>query len=182
MEKGEEMKRQVSSVAAAVLALGLPFVAAVAPAVARISGKESIQGTLVASGESGSRALLSSVFVATGAFTGTGHDEEVASRPGDPQNVTRDDFVFPRGTIHVRVTSEPPTMSANQQTCGVSVRVKQTIKVVGGTGRFRHASGTFAGTLSGWGVSPRNPDGTCLQQAELLLEVDVISMRGTLSF
>src|SRR3954452_10899159 len=113
-----------------------------APAVAsaaRTSGRESIQGTIVASGESGSRALLSSVFVATGAFTGTGHDEEVASRPGDPQNVTRDDFVFPRGRIHIRVTSQPPTMSSTQQTCGVSVRIKQIIKVVGGTGRFRHA-------------------------------------------
>src|SRR5436189_2585727 len=128
------MKRQASSVPAAVLALGLTFVAAVAPAVARISGRESIQGTIVASGESGSRALLSSVFVATGAFTGTGHDEEVASRPGDPQNVTRDDFVFPRGRIHIRVTSQPPTISANQQTCGISVHIKQILKVVGGTG------------------------------------------------
>jgi hypothetical protein len=176
------MKRQVSSAPAAVLAVGLTFVAVVAPAAARTSGRESIQGTIVASGESGTRTLLSSVFVATGAFTGTGRDVEVANRPGDPQNVTRDDLVFPGGKIHIRVTSQPPRMSANQQTCVGSVRIKQTIKVVGGTGRFRHASGTFAGTLHGWGVSPRNPDGTCLQQAELLLEVDVISMRGTLSF
>jgi hypothetical protein len=175
------MKRQVSSASAAVLAVALTFVAA-APAAGRTSGRESIQGTIVASGESGTRTLLSSVFVAAGAFTGTGHDVEVANRPGDPQNVSRDDLVFPGGKIHIRVASQPPTMSANPQTCVGSVRITQTIKVVGGTGRFRHASGTFAGTLHGWGVSPRNPDGTCLQQAELLLEVDVISMRGTLSF
>jgi hypothetical protein len=176
------MKRQVSSAPAAVLAVGLTFVAAVAPAVARTSGRESIRGTIVASGESGTRTLLSSVFVATGAFTATGHDVEVANRPGDPGNVSRDDLVFPGGRIHIRVTSQPPTLSANPQTCVGSARIKQTIKVVGGTGRFRHASGTFAGTIHGWGVSPRNPDGTCLQQAEFLLEVDVISMRGTLSF
>src|SRR4051812_11928083 len=180
--KGEGMRRQVSAASAAALAVGLTFVASVAPALARTSGSESIQGTIVASAESGNRTLLSSVFVATGAFTGTGHDVEVANRPGDPQNVTRDDLVFPRGRIHIRVTSRTPTMSANQKTCVGSVRIKQTIKVVGGTGRFRHASGRFAGALHGWGVSPRNPDGTCLQQAELLLEVDVISMRGTLSF
>src|SRR3954452_5875004 len=176
------MKWKVSSAPAAVLAVGLAFVAAVAPAEARTSGRESIRGTIVASAESGTRTLLSSVFVAAGAFTGTGHDVEVANRPGDPQNVTRDDLVFPGGKIHIRVTSHPPTMSANPQTCVGSVRITQTIKVVGGTGRFGHASGTFAGTLHGWGVSPRNPDGTCLQQAELLLEVDVISMRGTLFF
>jgi hypothetical protein len=176
------MKYQVGSAPAAVLAVGLTFVAAVAPAAARTSGRESIRGTIVASGESGTRTLLSSVFVATGAFTGTGHDVEVANRPGDPENVSRDDLVFRRGRIHIRVTSQPPRMTANQQTCVGSVRIKQAIRVVGGTGRFRHASGRFAGTLHGWGVTPRNPDGTCLQQAELLLEVDVISMRGRLSF
>ena len=158
------------------------FVAAVAPSVAQTSGRESIQGTIVASGESGTRTLLSSVFVATGTFTGTGHDVEVANRPGDPQNGTRDDLVFPRGKLHIRVTSQTPTMSANEKTCVGAVRIKQTIKVVGGTRRFRHASGTFAGTIHGWGVSPRNPDGTCSQQADLLLETDVFSMRGTLSF
>src|SRR3954452_1967634 len=89
------MKWRVSSAPAAVLAVVLTFVAAVAPAAARTSGRESIRGTIVASGESGTRTLLSSVFVATGAFTGTGHDVEVANRPGDPENVSRDDLVFP---------------------------------------------------------------------------------------
>jgi hypothetical protein len=116
IEKAEGNERQVSSAPAAVLAVALTFVAAVAPAAGRTSGRESIRGTIVASGESGTRTLLSSVFVATGAFTGTGHDVEVANRPGDPQNVTRDDLVFPAGKIHIRVTSQPPTMSANPQT------------------------------------------------------------------
>src|SRR4051812_25370893 len=111
-----------------------------------------------------------------------GRDVEVASRPGDSPNVSRDDLVFPRGKIHIVNTSQPPMGSMNPQTCAGTVRIKQITKVRGGTGRFRHASGTFAGTLRGWGVAARKPDGTCEQQAELLLEVDVISMQGTLSF
>jgi hypothetical protein len=165
-----------------VLAVGLTLVASVAPAAARTTGRESIRGTIVASAESGTRTVLSSLFVATGAFRGTGRDAEVANRPGDPENVSRDDLVFAGGRIHILNTNQPPTSSVNQQTCAVTARIKQTIKVQGGTGRFRHASGRFAGTLHGWGVAPRNPDGTCSQQAELLLEADVISMRGTLSF
>src|SRR3954452_6847607 len=106
-EMGEGMKRQVSAGPVAVLAGGLTFVAAVAPALAQTSGRESIQGTIVASGESGTRTLLSSVFVATGAFTGTGDDVEVANRPGDPENVTRDALVFRGGRIHIRVPSQP---------------------------------------------------------------------------
>jgi hypothetical protein len=176
------MRRRVNAAPATVLAVALMVVAPVAPAAARTSGKESIHGTIVASGESGTRTIVSSVFVATGAFTGTGRDVEVANRPGDPDNVSRDDLVFAQGRIHILNTSRPPTTSANQQTCAVTVRIQQTIKVQGGTGRFAHASGSFAGTIHGWGVTPRNADGTCAQQAELLLEVDVISMRGTLSF
>jgi hypothetical protein len=176
------MKRQVRAALATGLAVGLTLVAWVAPTAAQTTGRESIKGTIVATGAAAKRTVVSSVIFATGAFTGVGRDVEVASRPGDPQNVSRDDLVFPRGAIHIVNTSQAPVGSMNSQTCAGTVRIKQVTKVRGGTGRFRNASGTFAGTLRGWGVAPRKPDGTCDQQAELLLEVDVISTHGTLSF
>jgi hypothetical protein len=57
----------------------------------------------------------------------------------------------------------------------------KTQRIPGGTGAFRHAAGSFAGTLRGRGVAARNPDGTCSQQMAQLLEVAIFSMRGTLS-
>lgn len=176
------MRRQVSAALGPVLAIGLTLGASVAPTAAQTTHRESIKGTIVATGAGATRTVVSSAIFATGAFTGAGRDVEVASRPGDPQNVNRDDLVFSRGAIHIVNTSQPPVASMNPQTCVGTVRIKQVTKVRGGTGSFRNASGTFAGTLRGWGVAPRKPDGTCEQQAELLLEVAVISMRGTLSF
>ena len=176
------MRRYVSAALGIVLGAGLPLVSSVAPATARTTGREAIKGTIVASGASGARTVVSSLIAARGVFTGIGRDVEVANRPGDPENVVRDDLVFRAGTMHLRGTNEPPKISVNAQTCATTARIKQTTKIRGGTGRFRHASGTFTGSLHGWGVAARNPDGTCSQQAELLLEVDVFSARGTFSY
>src|SRR3954454_22066130 len=90
------------------------------------------------------RTVVSTVIFATGAFTGVGRDVEVASRPGDPQNVSRDDLVFPRGAIHIVTTSQAPVGSTNPQTCAGTVRITTVTKVSPATGRFRHASGRFA--------------------------------------
>jgi hypothetical protein len=176
------MRRDVKAALGIALAAGLPLVASVAPASARTTGREAIKGTIVASGASGARTVVSSMIVARGVFNGIGHDVEIANRPGDPQNVVRDDLVFRAGKLHIRGTSKAPKISVNAQTCSITVRIKQTMTIEGGTGRFRHASGRFTGGVRGWGVAARNPDGTCSQQAELLLEVDVVSARGTLSF
>ena len=54
--------------------------------------------------------------------------------------------------------------------------------VQGGTRKFRHASGTFAGVVRAWGVAARKPDGSCNTQADLLLDADAVSGRGTLSY
>ena len=164
-----------------MLVVGLTLVGSAAPAAARISGKESFKGAIVASGESGTRTVVSSVIAASGVFTGSGRVVEVANRPGDPDNVSRDNLVFPQGTLHIVNTSQRPTTSLNPQTCALRVLIKQTTKVQGGTGRFRHASGTGTGTVRGWGVAARKPDGTCSQELALLVEVDVVSSRGTLS-
>jgi hypothetical protein len=83
----------------------------------------------------------------------------------------------------VRNTSHGvPVFTVDPQTCTVTGRVEQTIRIEGGTGRFRHAAGTLSGHVRGWSVAPRNPDGTCSQRADALLEADAFSARGTLKF
>lgn len=77
------MRRQITRTLGAVLAIGLTFVASAAPAAARVRGRESLSGVIVASGESGARAVVTSVIVARGAFAGAGRLVEVANRPGD---------------------------------------------------------------------------------------------------
>src|SRR3954447_25230836 len=175
------MRREVTAALGTLLAIGLTLVATVAPAAARTTGKQSFRGVIVASGESGIRTVVSTVIVARGVFMGDGRVVEVANRPGDPDNVSRDDLVFRRGRMHLVTTNKSFTPSVNPQTCANSVRIRQTQRIQGGTGAFRHAAGRFAGTLRGWGVTARNPDGTCSQQMAQLLEVAVFSMRGTLS-
>src|SRR3954449_10599249 len=105
-EKGDQMRRQVRAALGTVLAIGLTLGASVAPTAARTTGRQSIKGTIVATGAGAKRTVVSSVIFATGAFTGVGRDVEVASRPGDPQNVNRDDLVFARGAIHIVNTSQ----------------------------------------------------------------------------
>jgi type 1 fimbria pilin len=175
------MRRNVRAALGTALGIALMLLAT-ATAAARTSGKASFRGTIIAPAESGTRNVVNTIIVAQGVFTGVGRIVEVNNRPGDPDNVTRDDLVFPGGTLHVRSTSQRPHFSVDQRSCAFTARVKQSSKIEGGTRRFRHASGTFTGGVRAWGVAPRNPDGTCNQQADALLEVDAVSARGTLSF
>ena len=175
------MRRQIIGVLGAVLAVWLTLAASLAPAAARATGKESLRGVIVVSGESGSRNVVSTLIVARGIFAGAGRIVEVASRPGDPSNVNRDDLVFPGGKMHLVSTIKSFTASVNPNTCVVRVRGRGTGEIQGVTGKFRHATGTFAGPVGGRGVAARNPDGTCSHQGSLLLEVDIISEQGSLS-
>ena len=135
----------------------------------------------MASGESGTRTVVSTLVAARGVFTGVGRVVEIPNRAGDPENVSRDDLVFSRGSMHLLTTTQSFVPSINPQTCAVQVRIRQTQKIEGGTGGLRHAAGSFAGTIRGHGVAARNPDGTCSQELPQLVEVAVFSMRGTLS-
>jgi hypothetical protein len=165
----------------AVLAIALTLAPA-APASARTKGHESYRGVIVASGESGTRSVVGTLIAFKGVFTGAGRLVEVASRPSDPANVLRDDLIFPGGKMHLVSTVKSFKTSVDPRTCAARIRVRQTGRIRGGTGKFRHASGRFVGRLEGWGVTPRNPDGTCSQQGESILEVAIVSGRGTLSF
>ena len=129
-----------------------------------------------------SQATVNTLLVAKGVFTGAGRIVEVDNRPADPENVNRDNLVFPQGTMHIRSTNKRPTMSLNPQTCVITFRVAQTNRIEGGRRRFRHATGPFAGTVRARAVAARKADGTCNQQADALLEADVVSTRGMLSY
>ena len=164
------------------LATGLTLAVAAIPASAKTTGKESFRGQIIAPATSGTRHVASSIIDSEGVFTSVGKIVEVPNQPGDPANVSRDNLVFPAGTLHTRNTSQAPKISLDQQTCAVTAMIKQTTKVQGGTRKFRHATGTFASTVHAWGVAARNPDGSCNPQADLLLDADAVSGEGTLSF
>jgi hypothetical protein len=164
-----------------IAAVGLTLAMAAGPAAAKTTGTESLRGQIIAPAKSGTRHLASSIIVAQGVFTGVGKIVEIPNRPGDPGNVSRDNLVFPTGTLHIRSTSQPPKVSFDPQTCAITATIKQATKVQGGTHKFRHASGTFASTIHAWGIAARNPDGSCNPQADLLLDADAISAQGTLT-
>jgi hypothetical protein len=63
-----------------------------------------------------------------------------------------------------------------------NLSIEQTGTVVGGTGRFAAASGSFSGTLTGRALARRNADGSCSQEQAALVEVVKISEAGSLSF
>ena len=175
------MRRQITAVLGTALGVGLALAPSIAPAAPRASGTETFSGVLVASGGSGERSVVSSVIVAEGVFTGSGRIVEVPNRPGDPDSVSRDDLVFPGGKMHIVSTSKAPTVSLDPQTCALTIRIQQRAKVDGGTGRFRHAAGKFVSSVRGRGVASRNPDGSCAAEGALLVEVDIVAARGTLS-
>jgi hypothetical protein len=167
--------------AGTLVAIALTLAATVPPAAAQTTGEQAFRGVIVASGESGTRTVVSSLAAGRGVFTGDGRVVEIANRPSDPDNTSRDDLVFPQGRMHLVTTNRSVTQSVNRQTCATKVRIRQTQRILGGTGRFGDAAGNFAGTLRERGVAARNPDRTCSQQTDLLLEVATFSMRGTLS-
>jgi hypothetical protein len=123
------------------------------------------------------------VLVAKGVFRGVGRIVEVPNLATDPDNVSRDDLVFPTGSMHlVSTTVAITSFSLNPRNCLFKVTLQQTGEVTGGTGQFAAATGSFTGTVSGQGLLPRNPDGSCSFAQPALHEEDMIAASGTLSF
>ena len=175
------MRRKIIGSIGTMLAIGLTITTAVAPAAARTTGKESFRGALIVGGDRSARNIVSTFVAADGVFSGHGRIVEVPNRPGDRDNVSRDDLVFPEGNLHLVSTSKSFKTSLNPKTCAVRVTIHQTATIDGGTGKFANASGRFVGGVQGRGVTFRNPSGTCSQHGALLLEVDLVSGHGTLS-
>jgi hypothetical protein len=178
------MKRRTRNLlaTAGIVAMSLAVAFAPAPASATTQGSETFNGVLLASGATGSRVVLTTAVVMRGAFNGVGRIVEVPNLPTDPDNVNRDDLVFADGVIHFVNTGLTFTFTIDPRTCIGKVSGTQSIAVVGGTGRFAHATGSFAGVLAAAVIAPRNVDGTCDVQSLPLFEVDHVSGTGSLSF
>jgi hypothetical protein len=171
-----ERARALGALLAAVIGL-----AVLVPAAAGASGTETLEVTLVVSGASGARNVITAVVVAKGLFRGNGRLVEVENMPGDPDNVSRDDLVFAGGTVHILSTFVDFSASVNPDSCRITVTILQTTEVVGGTGQFSGASGSFDSTLNGKGSLARNPDGSCAFNQQQLHEEDKIELIGTLT-
>ena len=178
------MKSLVTGAILVAVTVLVVSVATAVPAAATTSGSETVSGRLVTSGVSGTRTTVSTVAVARGVFDGVGRIVEIPSQPGDPANVTRDDLVYPEGTMHlVNTTVGIVSPSLNPHNCLFRVTLQEDSEIIGGTGLFAHASGTFTGTISPQGLLPRNPDGSCAPVGTPSLhEVDMVAFSGTLSF
>jgi len=175
------MKRQVTGV---LLSTGITLAisaAMVMPAAAATSGSETFRGTIVTSGVSGTRTVISSVIVAKGVFSGVGRIVETESLPTDPPDTSRDDLVFPGGVMHLISTNVGFSATINPN-CLANATITQTGEIQGGTGQFANAAGTFSGMVSGPALLPRNPDGSCAFDQPSLHEVDMFTASGTLSF
>jgi hypothetical protein len=175
------MRRKIVGTLGTMLAIGLTTTTAVAAAATPTTGKESFSGALIVGGDASARNILSTFVAADGVFIGNGRIVEVPNGPGDGDNVTRDDLVFPQGKLHLVSTNKSFSVSVNPKTCAVRIAIRQTAKIEGGTGKFSGATGTFVGGVHGHGVTFRAADGTCSQHGALLLEVDLVSGHGTLS-
>ena len=168
--------------AVAMLAAVAAALAVTAPGGAGTTGNESFAGVIVASGRSGERVVVASTIVAKGVFNGVGRVVEIANLPTDPDNVVRDDFVFAAGTMHVVTTILDTTFSVNMRSCVFVATIQQAGAITGGTGQFAGATGSATGTLTGHGVLSRNPDGSCSFEQEALVDVDMFTSSGSLSF
>jgi hypothetical protein len=126
--------------------------------------------------------VVGTVIAARGAFNGVGRVVERPNRPGDSDKVTRDDLVFPEGVLHIVNLNRHVSMTMHRHTCRLSYKAQQTNTVEGGTGRFAHAAGRFAGTVTASAVARRKPDGSCDLRHAPIAEIDIFAATGTLTF
>jgi hypothetical protein len=175
------MRSRIRGALGVLAAVGMALAVA-APAAAATTGNETFKGVIVTSGVSGERVVVNSVVVAKGVFSGVGEVVEVPNLPGDPDNVSRDDLVFAEGSMHLVNTTVEFSFSVNPHSCLARATLQQTGEVVGGTGLFADASGSFTATVTGPAILARNPDGSCSFEQPALHEVDRFAASGTLSF
>jgi hypothetical protein len=161
------------------LALGI---AVLAPASSAASGQETFSGLITTSGRSGERQVLASTVIARGVFNGTGRIVEVASQPGDSDDLQRDDLVFADGSLHLLSTNVDAAFDLDPKSCRYHVLVSQVGEIAGGTGIFANASGSSAETVNVSGLLARNADRSCSFDQAPVSEIDTISSSGTLAF
>jgi hypothetical protein len=175
--------RKTTMAGSALLLAAACGLATASPALASgtRSGPESGTALIVASGTTGTRQVLFSVIHLRGVFDGDGRIVEVQNLPSDPQNVSRDDLVFPQGTLRIKSTSLSFSIKVDPATCFATAHLTQTTQVTGGTRVFADATGRFDSTVDGTAILVRASDGTCDQNAAPVVEVDRIRATGRLS-
>jgi len=171
------------TVTAALLTMGAaPLPTQTANHTAAASGPQSFHGFIVTTGVSGHRHVVLTRVTARGVFDGVGEIHEVRNRPGDPQNVTRDNLVFRAGKMHLVTTNHKFAFHLNPRSCKFRGSVQQTGKVKGGTGKFANASGGYTSSVHGFGIAARKADGSCKKSGALLYEIDFVRATGRLTF
>jgi hypothetical protein len=88
----------------------------------------------------------------------------------------------PTGAGREIAQPDAASFSVNPHSCLFRGTLQQTNEGVGGTGAFAAASGSFTATVTGSGIFPRDPDGSCSSDQDALHEQDVFAASGTLSF
>jgi hypothetical protein len=166
--------------AALLLVGGAPLHGQSTSATAAAGGRETFHGFIISAGLSGHRHVVLTRVVARGVFDGVGEIQEVRNRPGDPDNVTRDNLLFRDGTMHLVTANHKFTFHVNPKSCKVRASLTQTGRVTGGTRMFRNASGRYTSTVRGFGIAPRKADGSCKSRGALLHEIDFVSAAGRL--
>jgi hypothetical protein len=119
---------------------------------------------------------------ATGVFKGHGRIVDVASQPGDPDEVQRDDLVFAAGTMYLVSTNLDTTFDIDPTTCRASFRAEQVGEIDGGTGQFADATGSRTGSVDGTAPFARPTDHRCDLSRPPVIERDDVVATGTLEF
>jgi hypothetical protein len=165
-----------------VAAVTVLVVSSAAAAAGETSGPQRFDGGLVVSTTGGKRKVLGSVIAGSGVFNGVGRIVERPNRPGEGNNISRDDLVFADATLHIVSRTRRMSFALNRRTCTAKFKAQQTTTVDGGTGKFAGATGTFAATVTGSGTAHRKRDGSCDVRQGPLAEIDVVAATGTLTF
>jgi len=122
-----------AAVATVAAALWLAVPAGASPARSAVSGTEHFQ-IMSTSGTSNTGSVI-----ATGVFTAGG-----VAHSGTPAGT----FVFPAGSFKVVHSKGSGTQTFNRKTCLVTVNLKGTYKIFGGTGKYAGISGSGKYQLS----------------------------------
>jgi hypothetical protein len=82
-------------------------------------------------------------------FNGVGRIVEIPAQPGDPRNVSRDDLVYPEGTMHLVNTTVGFSSTLNPHSCMLRATLQENSQITGGTGLadrtpMRGSYGSFA--------------------------------------
>ena len=154
-----------AAVAAVAAALWLAVPAGASPARSAVSGTEHFQ--LMSTSVTSNTASV----IATGVFTAGG-----VARSGTPAGT----FMFPAGSFKVMHSKGTGTQAFNRKTCLLTVHLKGTYKIFGGTGRYAGISGSGKFQLSILAVAARSA-GKCTMQKPLVAFEQIVTFSGPVS-